>query len=47
MILIHFRTTRKGAQKEEIKLLALLNHPKIIKLIECFETRDKLYIVQE
>lgn len=40
-------TTRKGAQKEELRLLALLNHPKIIKLRECFETRDKLYIVQE
>lgn len=40
-------TRRKGAQKEEIKLLMLLNHPKIIKLKEFFETRDKLYIVQE
>jgi len=40
-------TRRKGAQKDEIKLLMLLNHAKIIKLREFFETRDKLYIVQE
>jgi len=40
-------TKRKGAQKDEIKLLMLLNHPKIIKLKEFFETRDKLYLVQE
>jgi len=40
-------TKRKGAQKEEIKLLMLVNHPKIIKLVEFFETRDKLYMVQE
>lgn len=40
-------TKRKGAQFEEIKLLMLVNHPKIIKLKEFFETRDKLYIVQE
>jgi len=40
-------TKRKGAQKDEITLLMLLNHPKIIKLKEFFETRDKLYIVQE
>jgi len=40
-------TRRKGAQKEEIRVLMLLNHPKIIKLREFFETRDRLYIVQE
>jgi serine/threonine protein kinase len=40
-------TRRKGAQKDEITLLKLLNHAKIIKLKEFFETRDKLYIVQE
>jgi len=40
-------TRRKGAQKDEIKLLMLLNHAKVIKLKEFFETRDKLYIVQE
>lgn len=40
-------TRRKGAQKDEIKLLMLLNHPKVIKFKEFFETRDKLYIVQE
>jgi len=40
-------TRRKGAQKDEIKLLMLLNHPKIIKLKEFFETRERLYIVQE
>lgn len=40
-------TRRKGAQKDEVRLLTLLNHPKIIKLKECFETRDRLYIVQE
>jgi len=40
-------TRRKGAQKDEVKLLMLLNHPKIIKFIEFFETRDKMYIVQE
>jgi len=40
-------TRRKGAQKDEIALLKLLNHAKIIKLKEFFETRDKLYIVQE
>jgi len=40
-------TKRKGAQKDEITLLMLLNHPKIIKLKEFFETREKLYIVQE
>jgi len=40
-------TKRKGAQHDEIRLLMLVNHPKIIKLKEFFETRDKLYIVQE
>lgn len=40
-------TKRKEAQKDEIKLLLLLNHPKIIKLKEFYETRDKLYLVQE
>jgi len=40
-------TRRKGAQKDEVRLLMLLNHPKIIKLKEFFETRDRLYIVQE
>jgi len=40
-------TRRKGAQKDEVKLLMVLNHPKIIKFEEFFETRDKLYIVQE
>jgi len=40
-------TRRKGAQKDEVKLLMLLNHPKIIKFKEFFETTDKLYIVQE
>jgi len=40
-------TRRKGAQKDEIKLLMLLNHPKIIKFREFFETSNKLYIVQE
>jgi len=40
-------TKRKGAQKDEIRLLLLLNHPKIIKLKEFYETRDKLYLVQE
>jgi len=40
-------TRRKGAQKDEIKLLRSLNHPKIIKLKEFFETRDTMYIVQE
>lgn len=40
-------TKRKGAQKDEIKVMLLLNHPKIIKLKEFYETRDKLYLVQE
>jgi len=40
-------TRRKGAQKDEVRLLMLLNHPKIIKFREYFETSDKLYIVQE
>lgn len=40
-------TKRKGAQNDEITLLMLLNHPKIIKLKEFFETRDKLFLVQE
>lgn len=40
-------TKRKGAQKDEVKLLMVLNHPKIIKLIDFFETREKLYIIQE
>jgi len=40
-------TRRKGAQKDEVRLLMLLNHPKIIKFKEFFETSDKLYIVQE
>jgi len=40
-------TKRKGAQKDEIQLLTLLNHPKIIKLKEFFETRDKIFLVQE
>jgi len=40
-------TRRKGAQKDEVRLLMLLNHPKIIKLKEFFETKDRLYIVQE
>lgn len=40
-------TRRKGAQKDEIRLLMLLNHVKIIKLKDFFETRDKLYIVLE
>jgi len=40
-------TRRKGAQKDEVKLLMLLNHPKIIKFKEFFETRDRMYIVQE
>jgi len=40
-------TRRKGAQKDEVRLLMLLNHPKIIKFKEYFETSDKLYIVQE
>jgi len=40
-------TRRKGAQKDEVKVLRLLNHPKIIKLKEFLETRDRLYIVQE
>lgn len=40
-------TKRKGAQRDEIKLLMVVNHPRIIKLKEFFETRDNLYIVQE
>ncbi len=40
-------TRRKGAQKDEVKLLMMLNHPKIIKLRDFFETRDAMYIVQE
>jgi len=40
-------TRRNGAQQEEVKLLMVLNHPKIIKFKEFFETRDRLFIVQE
>ncbi len=38
---------RKYKQMDEVKVLAMLYHPKIIKLKDFFETRDALYIVQE
>eukprot|EP01110_Echinostelium_bisporum_P004173 TRINITY_DN2019_c1_g2_i2.p1 TRINITY_DN2019_c1_g2~~TRINITY_DN2019_c1_g2_i2.p1 ORF type:complete len:281 (-),score=33.01 TRINITY_DN2019_c1_g2_i2:175-1017(-) len=40
-------TSRKGAQKDEIKVLMLLNHPNIIKFKEFYQTRDKIFLLEE
>jgi len=40
-------TRRKGAQNDEVKVLKLVSHPKIIRMKDFYETRDTMYIVQE